>query len=60
MGSGGNQYASYNTAIQQIAAADPYTYSVNTSGAGLRDVNHWNYAGMKQVAGAMLDIVESL
>jgi len=60
MGSGGNQYASYNTAIQEIAAADPYTYSVNTSGAGLRDVNHWNYAGMKQVAGAMLDIVESL
>lgn len=60
MGSGGTQYATYNTAIQEIAAADPNAYSVDVTGAGLRDVNHWNYAGMKLVTGRMLDIAQGL
>lgn len=60
MGSGGTQYSSVNTAIQELASTLTNVYSVNTAGAGLRDVNHWNYAGMKQVTESMLDIFESL
>ena len=59
-GMGGTGYPAFTAAIQEIAADDPYTYSISASGAGLRDTNHWNYAGMKLVAGRMLDIVESL
>ena len=60
MGSGGNQYSSYITAIREIAAEVENVYSVDVSGAALRDTNHWNYAGMKLVAGRLLDEFESL
>lgn len=58
MGSGGTQYSSYNTAIQEICASQTNVFSIDVSGAGLRDANHWNYSGMKQVAGDLLDVVE--
>lgn len=60
MGASSTAYDSYSTAIQEIAANDPNTYSVSASGAGLRDSNHWNYAGMKLVAGRLLDVVEQI
>lgn len=60
MGSGGTQYNSYSTTISEIATNLENVYAVDVSGAGLRDLNHWNYAGMKQVAGDMLTIFENL
>jgi len=60
MGNGGTAYNNYSTAISELAASIPNTYAVDVSGAGLRDVNHWNYSGMKQVAGSLLDVAEGL
>lgn len=60
MGSGGTQYSSYNTAIQELASTINNAHSVDVSTAGLRDVNHWNYSGMKFVAGKLLDVFENL
>jgi len=54
------QYARYDGAIEELCKELPNTYSVNTSDAPLRDPYHWNYVGMKQVAGRMLDVMESL
>lgn len=60
MGSGGTAYDSYSTVIREIASEVANTYSVDVTGAGLRDANHWNYSGMKFVTGKMLDIIENL
>lgn len=60
MGSGGTQYSNYNIAIQELASTIENVYSINVSGAGLRDINHWNYSGMKTVAGRMLNKVEEI
>jgi hypothetical protein len=49
-----------NKAIEELCADIPDTYSVYTEDAALRDEHHWDYAGMKLVAGRMLDIFESL
>lgn len=51
---------SFNTAIQELASTINNVYSVDVTGSGLRDANHWNYVGMKQVTGAMLDVFENL
>lgn len=60
MGSGGTQYSNYNTAIQELASTIENVYSINVTGAGLRDSNHWNYSGMKFVAGKLLDVAEDI
>lgn len=60
MGSGGNQYSTYTTAIQEIASTVSKVCSISTVSAGLRDVNHWNYLGMKLVSGRLLDKAEEL
>jgi hypothetical protein len=54
------RYAAVNAVIEEICREVPNTYSVNTLDAPLRDDNHWNYRGMKLVAGRMLDVVEGL
>jgi Carbohydrate esterase, sialic acid-specific acetylesterase len=59
-GMGGTGYPTYCTAIQELAASISNVYSIDVTGAGLRDTNHWNYIGMKSVAGEMLDIAELL
>lgn len=59
-GMGGGNYSAYITAIQELASTIPDVYSVNVAGAGLRDTNHWNYAGMKQVANSLLSVAEGL
>lgn len=48
-------YNSYNTAINEIAASTSNVYVVDTTGATLRDSNHWDYAGMKLIAGRMIE-----
>jgi lysophospholipase L1-like esterase len=53
-------YAAYNGAIEEICQTVPNTYSVNTLDAPLKDVNHWNYVGMKLVTGRMLDVLDGL
>jgi cytochrome c553 len=54
------RYAAYNAAIEELCKKVPGTSSVDTLDAPLRDPNHWNYAGMKLVAGRMLDRVAGL
>ena len=51
------QFEAYNTVIEEICAEVPNTYSVNTLDAPLRDVYHWNYAGMKLVTDRMIDVL---
>jgi hypothetical protein len=53
-------YPEYNRMIGEIAEEVGNTYSVYTEDASLRDEHHWDHAGMKLVAGRMLDIFESL
>lgn len=59
-GMGGTGYPTYVTAIRELAASITNVYSIDVTGAGLRDTNHWNYSGMKSVAGEMLDLAETL
>jgi len=47
-------YDTYNTAIDEIAAADDLTLAIDVTGATLRDANHWDYAGMKLIASRMV------
>ena len=54
------RYAAYNAAIEELCTKVPGTSSVDTLDAPLRDPNHWSYAGMKLVAGRMLDRVAGL
>lgn len=53
-------YGTFDTAIAELADEIDNVYCVSSSGAGMRDANHWSYAGMKTVTGLMLDIVENL
>lgn len=49
-------YTTYNTAIDEIAAEEPYTYAVSTSGATSgSNIVHWDYAGMKLVANNLIN-----
>lgn len=50
-------YNSFNPIIDQITAEVTECYSVVTADATLRDVNHWDYAGQKLVAGRMMDTI---
>jgi len=52
----------YNTVIDQIAANDPQKTSaaIDVTGATFRDQNiHWDYAGLKIIAGRMVDKMAS-
>lgn len=54
------RYEAFNTAIAELCTELQGVYSVETRDAPLSDENHWNYAGMKVVAGRMIDVVEQL
>lgn len=58
-GMGGGGYPMYVEAIQELAAIINNVDSVSASGASLRDSNHWDYTGMKLVAGRLLDQLET-
>jgi hypothetical protein len=45
--------SAFNTAMAEIAAANPATFTVETEGLGLQDGNHWNSAAMKTIATRM-------
>lgn len=47
-------YSSYNTAIDEVAAATSYCWTVETTDLSLRDTNHWDYAGMKTMTQRMI------
>lgn len=46
-------YATYNAVMDEIAAQQSNVFVVSATGAGLRDTNHWSYAGLKTVASRM-------
>ncbi len=46
-------YATYNAIMSDIAYEEANVYVVDSTGAALRDTNHWSYAGLKTVASSM-------
>lgn len=54
MGAGGSAYAAFSTAVQEIASEVPNVFSIDATSAGRRDVNHWNYSGMKTITQRLL------
>lgn len=58
-GTTGN-YGLFNIRIQEICDSDPYSFMIDTDGAGLRDTNHWNYSGMKLIASRMIQQLQIL
>ena len=51
-------YPDINTKLSEIATEEGNVYIVDSTGAGLRDGNHWNYAGLKTVASSMVDVTQ--
>lgn len=54
-----SNYSTYNAQIDVITASNPYNYSVEVSGLGLRDTNHWDYLGMKEIAYRMISVMKN-
>jgi hypothetical protein len=52
-------YSSYSNAINQIANSINNTYSINTTGFGLDDANHWSYTGLKSIVNSMKPIFDN-
>lgn len=48
-------FTEYNTALDQIASTVSGIKMVSSANAALEDAYHWNYAGMKMVAGSLID-----
>jgi hypothetical protein len=42
-------YPKLNDAIREVVARDPALASVSTAGAATRDINHWSYAGLRDI-----------
>jgi trimeric autotransporter adhesin len=53
-------YATYNAIMSDIASEEANVYVVDSTGAGLNDGNHWNYAGLKTVASGMVTITKDV
>lgn len=51
-------YPEINAAIAEIANEEPNVLAVDSTGASLRDKNHWDYAGLKTVAGRMVEATQ--
>lgn len=49
-------YAEIDAAIEAIAAEETNVLIVDSSGAALRDNNHWSYAGLKTVTDRMIEV----
>jgi len=49
----------YNTALDEIAAADPLTLLISITGAGMRDSAHWNAAGFRTIGERAMDLLWS-
>jgi hypothetical protein len=48
-------YPEINKAIVELAAGRKGLYAIDSTGAGLIDKNHWNYAGLKLVARRLIE-----
>lgn len=57
--SAGSGYPAYNAVMSEIAAEESFVYVVDSTGAGLRDGNHWNYAGLKSVTNSMVTVTKN-
>ncbi|QQS22775.1 fibronectin type III domain-containing protein [bacterium] len=53
-------YGTYNTAINELAASEPNVYAIDSTGAALRDANHWSYAGLKTVTSSMVTVTKNV
>lgn len=53
-------YSSYNTAISELAASEANVYAIDSTGAALRDANHWSYAGLKTVTSSMVTVTKNV
>lgn len=49
-------YPTWSAAVRDVAGQRDDVYTVVTNDLPLRDTNHWNYTGMKTMAGRMIDI----
>ena len=47
-------YPNYSTAIMEICEEVEDCFFVSAEGASLRDINHWDYAGMKLISSRMV------
>jgi len=56
---GGGGYPATNTALREIAASEANVYSVDTTGMSTDGGNHWDYAGLKQVALSMVNVTNN-
>ena len=52
-------YATYNAIMSDIASEEANVYVVDSTGASLRDTNHWSYAGLKTVASSMVTVTKN-
>lgn len=52
-------YATYNAIMSDIAYEEANVYVVDSTGAALRDTNHWSYAGLKTVTSSMVTITKN-
>lgn len=56
----GSGYPTINTALAEVAAAEPNVYVVNTAAATNTDgANHWLYSGLKSVASSMVVVTKT-
>ena len=55
LGSGATLYATYNTAMAEIAAADPNTFVIDTADATAVDPAHWDYRGLLTITERIVD-----
>jgi len=58
MGNGG--YATYNTAMGEIAETKTNVFVVDSTGADMDDGNHWSYDGLKTVGDRMITITKNI
>jgi|GEM_PF-640865 len=58
-GSGGG-YPTYNTVIDELAAEEAHVFAISSSGAALRDSNHWSSAGIKTVGARMVTTTKDM
>lgn len=55
----GSGYPAYNAIMDQIAAEEANVYVIDSTGAALRDGNHWSYSGLKTVTSRMVTVTEN-
>jgi trimeric autotransporter adhesin len=58
--SSGSGYPTYNAVMDEIAAEEADVFAINTTGAALRDGNHWSYAGLKTVTTGLVSVTKNV